>query len=159
MSTPDEIKNAKLEKIIPEIAASKYGKYPMHGIRWPHVTEDFSPEGEPLYIKGPYQGDRTNYVFGPGTHGELYYHLLTKPSYVILCKRMEKSVPKGILGEVCDFVTSFCISREKLQARHDNVEVCNILYMRARASIPDDEEALNGMLQDARGEAEFYGNM
>jgi hypothetical protein len=153
MSTPAEITNAKLEKIIPEIAASRYGKYPMHGIRWLHVTEDKNPDGENCYIKGPFVGPKTDYVFGPGTHGELYYHLLTKPSYVILANRLEKGVPKGI-WEICAFFSSCFSSIEARQEAKDRAEVCNIIYMRAKASIPDDEQARRDNLLDAKGEAQ-----
>jgi hypothetical protein len=158
MSTPDEIINAKLEKIIPEIAASRYGKYPMYGIRWLHVTEDKNPDGENCYIKGPDVGPKTDYVFGPGTHGEMYYHLLTKQSYVILCHRLQKTVPKGI-WEICACISSCFSSIEGRQEARDRVEVCNIIYMRAKASIPDDQQARSDNLHEAQGEAEFWGAM
>jgi hypothetical protein len=142
-STSDELINAKLEKLVPEIQASRYGKYPMCGKQWHNVT-DTNPDGELCYIKGPYSGPKTDYVFGGGTHGELYYHLLTKPAYVILCNRITKEQPSGMCG---------CFSNKDVrQEISDYEEVIKILSGRAQCSIPDDKRAIMELLFQAQGQ-------
>jgi hypothetical protein len=101
--TPDEILKAKLEKLVPEIPASKYGKYPMCGKQWLQAT-DTTPDGAPCSIPGPYSGPKTDYAFGGGANGEMYYHLLTRPAYVILCNRVtERNHSSVVSGYVLAF--------------------------------------------------------
>ena len=142
--------NTKLEMIVPEIAASKYGKYPMHGIRWLPLT-DFSPEGKPIFQKEPNVGPKTDYVYGTAAYGQAYYHLLTKPAYTILYNRVMKDAP----SRICPC----CLSVEARQYMKDYDEVLEILLFRAKASIPDDAQAAKDAMMDAKNKAEFAGGL
>ena len=133
MPTRDEIANARLEKLIPEIAASKYGKYPMHHKEWCHKKNARNPDGGPCFIKGPNEGIKQDYVFGSGPQGELYYHLMMQQSYVILYKRLKAAEPTT----VCTCFSSIEVREEA----KDHAEVSQIIYYRARVSIPDDAQA------------------
>jgi hypothetical protein len=107
-----------------------------------------NPDGGPCYIKGPYDGPKTDYVFGSGPQGELYYHLMTQQSYVILYERLKAAEP-----------TAECTCFSSIKVREEAKEhaaVSRILYYRARASIPDDvqarkdaEKRLGEMIEDA----------
>jgi hypothetical protein len=133
MPTRNEITNTRLEKLIPEIAASKYGKYPMRQKQWLPVKTGINPDGGPCYIKGPDNGLKTDYVFGSGPQGELYYHLMTQQSYVILYKRLKAAEPTA----VCTCFSSIEVREEA----KDHAVVSRIIYYRAKASIPDDVQA------------------
>jgi hypothetical protein len=67
---------------------------------------------------------------------------------VILCNRLHNTAPSA-------FCTCFS-SIEARQALKDHQEVSRIIYLRAKASIPDDEQARNDDSQDAKNEAEFW---
>jgi hypothetical protein len=135
--TPDEILNAKLEKLVPEIQASKYGKYPMCGQQWLQAT-DTTPDGAPCSIPGPYSGPKTDYAFGGGANGEMYYHLLTRPAYVILCNRVTGEKPFVWSEWICFGIFCGCFST-KLSDYH---EVHQILYSRAKSSVPNDQQSI-----------------
>jgi hypothetical protein len=147
MLTHNEIVNAQLEKLIPEIAASKYGKYPLHQAEWLPVKTGTNPDGGPGFVKGPYDGPKTDYVFGTGPQGELYYHLLTQQSYVILYKRLRVAEPSA----VCT-----CFSSKAREEIEEHAAVKDIMYYRAYASTPNDTQAskedkedLGEMIEDA----------
>ncbi len=141
LSQPHDVVNAKLERIVPEIAASQYGKYPMEGTRWLRLTE-LSPEGNPTYIKGPDVGPKTNYAHGIASFGEAYYHLLTKPAYTVLYNRTKADAP---------FSPCPCFqSAPARQEMKDYDDVLEILLLRAKASIANDAQAVKDTLLDAQ---------
>jgi hypothetical protein len=140
-SQPHDVLNAKLERIVPEIAASQYGKYPMEGTRWLSLTE-LSPEGSPTFIKGPDTGPKKDYAHGIASYGEAYYHLLTKPAYTVLYNRAKADAP---------FSPCPCFqSGPARQEMKDYDNVLEILLLRTRASIANDAQAAKDVLLEAR---------
>ena len=136
-----EAMNAKLELIVPEIAASKYGKYPMQETRWLQLTE-LTSEGNPTFLKGPNAGPKTDYAYGLAPYGEAYYHLLTKPAYTALFNRIMKEAPSSL----CPCF----LSNENRKSIKDHEDVLEVLLFRSRASIPDDKQAAQDALLDAQ---------
>ena len=146
MSETAEAINAKLEKLVPEIAASKYGKYPMQGSRW-LAFDELDPDGKPTYLKEPDVGAKTNYAYSNGA----YYHLLTKAAYRVLYNRLMSSAPSGL----CSCFSSV----EARQELNDYDKILQILFNRTKASIPDDAQAAKDAITDARNLAEAQSNM
>jgi hypothetical protein len=141
MTQSREAINAKLEKIVPEIAASIYGKYPMQGSRWLSLTE-LSPEGKPTYLKQSNDGAKTDYTYGNGA----YYHLLTKSAHKLIYNRTLNAAPSSL----CPCF----LSVEARQHLNDYDEVLQILFFRTSASIPDDAQAARDAMMDIRNAAE-----
>lgn len=141
----NEDMNAKLENIVPEIAASKYGKYPMQETRWLQLTE-LTPEGNPTFLKGPNVGSKPDYAHGLASYGEAYYHLLTKPAYTALYSRIQKEAPSSL----CPCF----LSNEDRKSIKDHDDVLEVLLLRSRASIPDDAQAAKDSLLDAQHQSQ-----
>ena len=92
--------NAKMQKRVPELK-SKYAAYPMNEVSWLKPPAK-APNGKPLFIKSPQpeKGEvkevKLDYVWGPGTYGFGYYHMLMKEAYVILSARLQKESAPSI---------------------------------------------------------------
>ena len=81
--------------------------------------------------------------------GEGYYHLLTKPAYIVMYKNTMKVAPN-----------SFCpcfLSVEARQDIKDHEDVLEILLLRTRASIPDDAQAAKDAV--TKGQNECLGDL
>lgn len=144
-----EANNAKLEKVVPEIAASTYGKYPMNETEWLDLSAT-GPKGEPAHLAGPDVGPKRDYVFGRGPYGEAYYHLLTKQSYLILYSRVSNAQPVGC----CSCFSSAAVRKDL--SDYDDVRL--ILHARSVASIPSDKQAAEDALTDAKSTANAFHN-
>mmetsp|Transcript_8504 Transcript_8504/g.10754 ORF Transcript_8504/g.10754 Transcript_8504/m.10754 type:complete len:166 (-) Transcript_8504:187-684(-) len=137
--------NETLSRIVPELA-SQYAKYPMKRNSWldPSSTtfEGFIP-----YVKDKNVITITlkvDYVWGPGTRGFGYYHLLTRDSYVILNARLKNNAPAQC---------SVCCGSNARKRYNDHTDVENIVYARSIASRPDDFLGQQEVIQIARGQA------
>jgi hypothetical protein len=140
MSTTDDM-NAKFQ-VVPELAASKYGAYPMELTKWLSPQEK-TPEGNPAFIaspkpeKGQTSVLKPDYVWGPGMYGFGYYHLLTKESYKILAARLHNELAPDV-GCSCFGGGS---STADTPNRKDLAEVHIVMYYRSKSSVPNDSVA------------------
>jgi hypothetical protein len=122
----------------------------MKETRWLQLTE-LTPEGKPTFLKEPYVGPKTDYVYGTVLYGQAYYHLLTKSAYTMLFNRVQKEEPLSL----CPCF----LSVEARQNLNDYDSVLEILLFRSRASIPDDAQAARDAIMDAKNQAEGQGNL
>ena len=147
--------NAKMAKVAPELA-SPYATYPLSAQSgrslWVNPTGGTTSNGEPCYIKGEEpqsQSIKEHYVYGPGSLGIGYYHLLTRDAYGALYARLHQSLP----------VTCCCFSsKEARETLDDHDTVMRICYNRSVASIPDDVQAARDAEAIARGTAKRVYN-
>ena len=146
MTSSIEATNAKLVKFVPELS-SDYAKYPMTRDRWLSAKEK-GPKGEPCFIAGPSVGPKPDYVYGRGTFGEGYYHLLTKQSYCIVYARHLNEYPGGC----CPCFSSKAVRKELDE--YDDVRL--ILHARSVATIPNDGQAAQDALAGAKATAQAW---
>jgi len=138
--------NRLLQKWCPELD-SQYAKYPMRFPRWLDPKEK-DPTGKPCFVQGPDAGPKPDYVYGPGTYGQGYYHLLTKASYLILRSRLSHEYPGGCCA--CSQA-----ARKELDEYDD---VRRILHARSVAQRPDDQQAQQDAIAGAKEVAQNWHN-
>ena len=142
--------NAVMANVAPELA-SPFAKYPLSAQSgrslWVNPTGGKTSNGEPCYIKGSESQIRQikeHYVYGSGSLGIGYYHLLTRDSYSALYARLHNSLP----------VACCCFSSKEVRKEADDHDtVMRICYNRSVASIPDDLQAARDAEAIARGTA------
>ena len=109
-------------------------------------------KGEPCFIavKGvTNQPMKEHYVYGAGTLGWGYYHLLTRDSYNILYVRLSNTIP---------YMCCSCFNKEATRAIDEHDQITRICYNRSVASIPDDFQAAKDAEAKARGTAKAVYN-
>mmetsp|Transcript_19417 Transcript_19417/g.55857 ORF Transcript_19417/g.55857 Transcript_19417/m.55857 type:complete len:204 (-) Transcript_19417:176-787(-) len=133
-------------QLVPELR-SKFARYPLDRPRWIRPTrESNTPKadgGELTFIphpkppKGQTNPVKMNYVWGPGTKGFGYYHLLTKESYTALAGRMHSE---------CAPPTPCCggANSKDDEARRKELEHVYLLIVnpRSQSPVPKDTYAL-----------------
>jgi hypothetical protein len=138
--------------LVPELH-SAFARYPLDRPRWIRPTQEtHTPKadgGELTFMsfppppKGETNDIRMNYVWGPGTKGFGYYHLLTKESYVALAGRLHSETAPSI--PCCG---GGAASKED---KGDLEEVyLNIVYPRSKSPVPKDSYAQNHAIAEAR---------
>ncbi|KAL7490732.1 hypothetical protein ACHAWT_000269 [Skeletonema menzelii] len=141
----DEI-NAKMARIAP-VLKSPYAQYPLSAqsgrSMWVNPDGGRTAKGEPCFIAGQGKDQpimKEHYVYGAGSLGFGYYHLLTRDSYKILYIRLQSSTP---------YVCCSCFNKEATRALDEHDEITRICYNRSVATIPDDIQAVKDALQPA----------
>ena len=148
----DEI-NQKMARIAPELASS-YAAYPLSAksgrTKWVNPSGGKTAKGEPCFIagEGKTQPMKHDYVYGAGSRGFGWYHLLTRDSYNNLYHRLQAATP----------VPCCACSKEARQNLSDHEDVVLIVYNRSVASIPDDEQGAKDAIAIARGTAKAVYN-
>jgi hypothetical protein len=134
--------NAKMVQYCPELA-SEYAKYPLAYKAWldPKGT---GPKGVPCFITAPQGSEmKLDYAHGAGPRGWGYYHILTRPAYVILYSRLTQEMP-----------CCCCASGNKKVSDWDDVKT--VVYNRSVATKPDDAQARKDAIAKAQGVAQAH---
>mmetsp|Transcript_1278 Transcript_1278/g.1637 ORF Transcript_1278/g.1637 Transcript_1278/m.1637 type:complete len:161 (-) Transcript_1278:110-592(-) len=135
--------NAKMARLVPELN-SDYARYPMKRQMWLDPQAQTNT-GEAAFIPHPNSSAskplKPDYVWGPGTLGYGYYHLLTRDSYLALYRRVQHDAP----AQCC------ACSAEASKIYNDHTDVKMIVYNRSVASRPDDVLAKKEALDIAKG--------
>mmetsp|Transcript_25100 Transcript_25100/g.37094 ORF Transcript_25100/g.37094 Transcript_25100/m.37094 type:complete len:160 (+) Transcript_25100:122-601(+) len=142
--------NTKMARIVPELK-SVYAKYPMKRNLWLDPRAQANT-GEPAFIPHPNNSTtpiKPDYVWGPGTLGFGYYHLLTRDSYLGLFRRLQNDAP----AQCC------ACSAEASKIYNDHTDVKMIVYNRSVASRPDDVLAKKEAMDIARGVSQGFYHM
>ncbi len=135
---------------------SPYARYPLSAqsgrTMWVNPNGGKTSKGEPCFIAG--QGKvqpiiKEHYVYGAGTLGWGYYHLLTRDSYNILYVRLSNTTP---------YMCCSCFNKEATRAIDEHDHITRICYNRSVASIPDDIQAAKDAEAKARGTAKAVYN-
>ena len=154
----DSEKNERMARFVPELK-SPLASYPLRREAWLDVNATVNNEDgtrTPAFI--PYKADpnfpvpalKDDYVWGPGSRGFGYYHILTRDAYKTLNVRIRN---KGKPTQCCCFG-----SPDSAQAAEDYDVVSEIVYNRSVATRPDDIQAVKDALAIARGEAQLEYN-
>ena len=149
----DEV-NEKMGRVAPELA-SPFAKYPLSAKSgrnmWVNPNGGTTSKGEPCFIQGQgkTQPMKQHYVYGAGSMGFGWYHLLTRDSYRALYNRLHSTAP----------VPCCAFSKEARKALHDHDDITRICYNRSVASIPDDLQGAKDAEAIARGTAKAVYNM
>lgn len=136
--------NAKMQ-LVPELR-SEYASYPMERAKWLSAG-DKAPDGNRAFIaspkpeKGETKELKPDYVWGPGTYGFGYYHLLTKESYVILSARLQSEPSQGC--------SCFGSSTKDTPKQEDLNDVYLVMYYRSKSPVPNDRMAKEHCLKEA----------
>lgn len=145
--------NERLQ-LVPELR-SPFARYPLDRPRWIRPTrETHTPKDDgaeltfiacPPPPKGTKNDVKMNYVWGPGSKGYGYYHLLTKESYVALSARMHSECAPPI--PCCGGAT-----KESEEKRNELEHVyLLIVNPRSKSPVPKDTYAMNHTYADAGG--------
>jgi hypothetical protein len=118
---------------------------------WVNPNGGTTSKGEPCFIagQGKDQPMKEHYVFGAGSMGSGYYHLLTRDSYHILYVRLRSTTP---------FSCCSCFNKEAQKAFNDHDDITRLCYNRSVATIPDDLQAAKDAEAIARGTAKAVYN-
>mmetsp|Transcript_18358 Transcript_18358/g.27883 ORF Transcript_18358/g.27883 Transcript_18358/m.27883 type:complete len:179 (+) Transcript_18358:56-592(+) len=149
----DEV-NAKMARVAPELK-SPYAKYPLSAqtgrSMWVNPDGGRTAKGEPCFIagQGKDQPMKEHYVYGAGSLGYGYYHLLTRDSHKILYVRLQSTTP---------FACCSCFNKEATRAIDEHDDITRICYNRSVATIPDDIQAAKDAEAKARGTAKAVYN-
>mmetsp|Transcript_28013 Transcript_28013/g.44054 ORF Transcript_28013/g.44054 Transcript_28013/m.44054 type:complete len:180 (-) Transcript_28013:1213-1752(-) len=150
----DEV-NAKMARVASELT-SPYAKYPLSAqtgrSMWVNPSGGRTAKDELCFIAGQGKDEpmkKPDYVYGPGTMGYGYYHLLTRDSYKILYVRLQSAAPVACCS---------CFNKEATRAIDEHDEVTRICYNRSVATIPDDIQAAKDAEAKARGTAKVVYN-
>lgn len=129
--------NAKMRKRVPELK-SEYAAYPMnYEGNWPKPPAT-APDGNKLFVKSPPapKGEakelKDDYVWGPGTYGFGYYHLLTKDAYKILEARLAVDSAPTVGCGGCFGKGSSGADEYDPERRSDLKEIHHIVYFRSQ---------------------------
>jgi hypothetical protein len=90
-----------------------------------------------------------DYVFGRGSNGRGYYHLLSRQSYTALYARLATQAPVGACA----------CTKEARQNFSDFDDVKRIVHKRSVASKPDDAQAAIDAISQARQTAQAHYSM
>eukprot|EP01083_Nonionella_stella_P193289 714046_1 len=150
----DSETNERMVRVAPELN-SKWATYPLKRFTWINPSEQstgVSGDHQPPFIpreKDPNFPDvamKKDYVWGPGTRGYGYYHLLTREAYVALSQRVRGNRPNQHCCSCC-----FGSSNSNFSCEDYDI-VSNILHNRSIAAIPDDKLAYQKDEKDTRSE-------
>ena len=142
---PSKDINEKM-KVVPELR-SRHARYPLNRERWLVPSKDATTPkqdgSEPTFIacpkppKGQTNPMKEGYVWGPGSKGFGYYHLLTKDSYVALAARLH--------GETSPTVTCCGGKPKKDKTEADDLHHVYqfVVYPRSKCPLPKDSVAYN----------------
>uniref|UniRef100_A0A7S2YHU8 Uncharacterized protein n=1 Tax=Entomoneis paludosa TaxID=265537 RepID=A0A7S2YHU8_9STRA len=138
--------NAGLAKFCPELAGSKYARYPMQGDRW-MLPKDKHPEtGKYLFLASPQNvGPKPDHVYGKGPFGVGYYHLLCKQPYIILYGRHMNTAP-----------STCCTGASGAKEFDEWDEIRLILFQRMNSTRANDTVAHSDMMQNASATAQAH---
>jgi hypothetical protein len=135
--------NAKMVKFCPELE-SEYARYPMSHRKWLDLKAT-TANGEKAFLKEPNNKNnivKLDYVYGPGPLGRGYYHIMTRPAYVILYHRLLSQAPPGCC----------CALDQDSRNNYDQWDdVKRIVRARSVATQPDDQVAAADQIGNARG--------
>ena len=139
-------------QLVPELR-SPFARFPLDRPRWIRPTrEQHTPKEvgwERTFIacppppKGTKNDVKMNYVWGPGSKGFGYYHLLTKESYVALSARMHSECAPPI--PCCGGATKESEEKRK-ELEHVYLLIVN---PRSKSPVPQDTYAVNHTYADA----------
>mmetsp|Transcript_2910 Transcript_2910/g.6740 ORF Transcript_2910/g.6740 Transcript_2910/m.6740 type:complete len:168 (-) Transcript_2910:192-695(-) len=139
--------NEKMQ-LVPELR-SPLAAYPMDRKKWlPPMAK--TSDGKVGFIASPQppKGEtkqlKPDYVWGPGTRGFGYYHVLTKEAYVALEARMAKELAPTV---------SCCSGKSKDEDRDmEDLRYVHriVVYPRSKSPIPKDTYALEHSVAEGR---------
>ncbi len=163
-SSNNDETNAAMKRVAPELS-SKFAIYPLQRKFWLSPEAKSGPNNDqsitafiahPRNDKGtPSPSLKEDYVWGPGSFGFGYYHLLTRDSYKILHARMREEYG----GDICCCygpVHSTASTGVLKPTGKDYDTVKNIMYNRSICSRPDDYLAQKEAIDAARGIAQQH---
>ncbi len=142
-------------KVVPELR-SPHARYPLNRSRWIRPSEEprtpkqdgdeltFIPH--PKTPKGQTNQVKLGYVWGPGTKGFGYYHLLTKEAYVALSARLHSETAP---------TPTCCGAGGNGKRGNDELEDLRYVYQfvvhpRSKCPVPNDSSAYNHSVEEGR---------
>eukprot|EP00581_Thalassiosira_minuscula_P012943 CAMPEP_0183721572 /NCGR_PEP_ID=MMETSP0737-20130205/13808_1 /TAXON_ID=385413 /ORGANISM="Thalassiosira miniscula, Strain CCMP1093" /LENGTH=176 /DNA_ID=CAMNT_0025951609 /DNA_START=48 /DNA_END=578 /DNA_ORIENTATION=+ len=141
-------------QLVPELR-SRHARHPLNRSHWIHPTKEArTPQADgdeatfiayPKPQKGQTVPVKEGYVWGPGSKGFGYYHLLTKDSYVALAARLANETTPTI---------SCCFGGKPKTSKDDTEDIRHVyqfvVYPRSKSPVPNDSVAYSHGIAEGR---------
>lgn len=158
--------NHAMKQYLHETDKCSYADFPMRHARW-LTPKEKTPDGQPCFIKTgnelPAEGIKPGYVWGPGSFGFGYYHLLTKSAHVTLYARINnRRVFVGgnsNKGGCCGCFGGETDPRSKMPSgvsADDIDDLRRLQHARSVATIPNDGQAQADAISQAQSTAQAH---
>ena len=144
--SPEEM-NTKMVALCPELG-SEYAKYPLKGKQWLSPKAKVSGDEYAFIASETDNGPKPDYVYGTGSFGRGYYHILTRQAYKVLYGRLTRERPP--------LTCCLCSSAAARQNSIDWEHVKTLCFNRSVATIPDDDQARKDAIVAAQGMAQAH---